>query len=62
MTVCSTAFTTLAKAQAKALGHPDLPLVVIPHPFGLRRREEVCAMAQSCVDEIARLVTREGKP
>ena len=56
MTVCSTAFLTLGRAQAKALGNPDLPIAVIEHPFGLRKREEVRQMAEKCVKDIAALV------
>jgi len=55
MTVVSTAFNSLGKAQARALGHPALPLAVIPHPFGSRGREEVRALAEKCVEEIVKL-------
>jgi hypothetical protein len=55
ITICSSAFTTLGRAQASALGHPSLPIAVIPHPFGLRTRDEVRQMAETCVDEIAKL-------
>ena len=58
MTICSTAFVTLAKAQAKTLGHPDLPLAVIPHPFGIRTRDEVRDLAERCAEDIARLVSK----
>ena len=57
VTICSTAFTTLGRAQAAALGHSGLPIAVIPHPFGLRTRDEVRQMADQCVDEIAKLVS-----
>src|SRR4051812_2503610 len=53
--VVSTAFLTLGKSQARALGHPELPMAIIPHPFGVCRREEVREMAKKCVDDIARL-------
>ena len=56
MTICSTAFTTLGRAQASALGRPELPIAVIAHPFGLRTREEVRGIAEECVKDIARLV------
>ncbi len=59
MTVVSNAFIGLGKAQARALGHPGLPLAVIPHPFGSRSREEVRALAEQCVDEIARLAAEK---
>ena len=57
MTICSTAFTTLGRAQAKALGTPDLPIAVIAHPFGLRQRAEVREMARQCVRDIVKLVS-----
>ena len=55
ITVCSTAFTVLGKKQLKALGCEDHPLAVIPHPFGLRTREQVRGIAEKCVDDIARI-------
>jgi len=33
-----------------------LPIAVIQHPFGIRSREEVRAMAEKCVTEVARLM------
>jgi hypothetical protein len=55
LVVCSTAFVTLGRAQLKALGGADLPIAVMPHPFGVRTRAEVRALAETLVDEIARL-------
>ena len=51
----SNAFVGLGKAQARALGHPGLPLAVIPHPFGSRTRDEVRALADQCAEEIVKL-------
>jgi len=56
--ICSTAFLSLGRAQARALGDADLPIAVIPHPFGLRSRDEVRQMAEKCVDDIARLILK----
>ena len=61
VTICSSAFTTLGRAQASALGNSELPIAVIPHPFGLRSRDEVRQMADKCVDDIVKLVS-EAKP
>jgi len=61
LTICSTAFLTLGRAQARALGEANLPIAVIPHPFGIRTREEVHHIASTCVDEIAELVTGGAK-
>ncbi len=55
MVVCSTSFLTLGRAQLRALGCADAPIAVIPHPFGLRTREEVRRIAEKCADDIARL-------
>ncbi|MFN9120377.1 MAG: hypothetical protein ACK5X5_01075 [bacterium] len=54
--MCSTAFGGLARAQAKALGAPDQPLLIIEHPFGSRSREEVAALAATLVERIAETV------
>jgi predicted dienelactone hydrolase len=60
LAVCSTAFTTLGRAQAGALGRPDLPIAVIPHPFGTRTRNEVRDMARQCAADVVALVTRKS--
>ncbi|MES2563004.1 MAG: UGSC family (seleno)protein, partial [Pseudomonadota bacterium] len=62
MVVCSTAFVTLGRTQLKALGAPDTPIAVIPHPFGLRTRDEVRTLAEQCVEEIARLALGGADP
>ncbi len=55
--MCSTTFTGLGRAQARALGYPDLPIAVVPHPFGIRTRDEIREIARQCVDDIARLLS-----
>ena len=60
MTICSTAFITLGRAQARALGHAELPIAVVPHPFGLRSREEIRHIAESCVEDVVRLAGKAG--
>ena len=61
LTVCSTAFVTLGRAQARALGDAELPIAVMPHTFGIRTREEVRDIARTCVDDIVQLVTESPK-
>ena len=56
LTVCSTSFIALGRAQQKALGSPNLPIATIPHPFGTRSRAEVREIAAKCADDIARLL------
>jgi len=60
LTICSTAFQTLGRAQAAALGNPQLPIAVMPHPFGLRKRDEVKQIAEECAGQIVKLVTQAG--
>ena len=60
LTVCSTSFTGLGRAQQKALGSPDLPIAVIPHPFGTRSRDQLREIAGQCVEDIARLLCEAG--
>jgi hypothetical protein len=57
LAICSTAFTTLARAQAAALGNAALPVAVIPHPFGNRTRDQVRELAERCVQDIASLTS-----
>ena len=59
MTVCSTAFQTLGRAQARALGNSNLPIAVIPHTFGGRSREDVRKIAEQCVVDISKLLSGE---
>jgi hypothetical protein len=60
VTICSTAFTGLGHATARALGYPDLPIAVIPHPFGNRTRDEIRKLAAECVDDVAQLICGAG--
>ncbi len=55
--ICSSAFLTLGRAQARALGHAELPIAVIAHPFGVRTRDEVRSLADSCVGDVVKLAT-----
>jgi hypothetical protein len=57
VTICSTAFVTLGRAQARALGDAALPIAVVPHPFGLRTRDEIRHIAEKCADDLVALVT-----
>ncbi len=56
MTICSTTFLALGRAQARALNHPDLPIVTVPHPFGSRSRAEIRAIAERCLADIVAML------
>ena len=60
LTVCSQSFSGLGNAQAKALGYSDLPIAVVPHPSGIRNRDELRTIAGQCVEDIARQLQDPG--
>lgn len=62
LAICSTAFAGLGRSQAKALGHPNLPIAIMPHPFGLRARDELPQLAAELVDDISRLLCESDAP
>ena len=50
------AFRGLATLQARAMGMPDLPVVLIPHPLGGIPVEQALTKAHEVVDEVAACV------
>ena len=60
ITICSTPFAGLGRAQATSLGQPELPLLVMPHPFGNRSRAEVDDIAAQCLAQLEQ-VLKEGR-
>lgn len=50
-------FKNLAETAARSLGYPDLPMVVVPHPFELLSEAEVERLAEEKFDEILAKVT-----
>lgn len=55
MTVISKPFLALAQMQARSVGVPDLPLIVLPKSFGNVSLEDVAAE----VDQAAELAVAE---
>ena len=62
MTVVTTAFREPARLHAAALGVPDLPLVVLPHPVGDLPPAEVKTMAQAAYPAIVAALTEKTGP
>jgi hypothetical protein len=52
----TTEFEKLGRAQATALAHPGLPIIVIPHPLGIRTRMQLREIAEAYIDDIARAI------
>lgn len=59
ITLVTDQFRELASAEAKALGIPELPLVVIPHPVGGLKEPDVSKRADWAFKEIARYLKSE---
>lgn len=57
MTVATDVFAPLGYAEAAALGRPNLPLVLIPHPIGGQRPEEVRAKAEAVAEAVIAALT-----
>ncbi len=60
VTIVSTAFLGLATAQAKAMGCPDLRMIVIPHPYKTLTAEQVEQLSQRIFNDVVLQVTAQG--
>jgi hypothetical protein len=54
--ICSTPFEKLGRAQARVLGVPDLPLVMIQHPLGGLEIDDVKARAGQAMQKVIELL------
>ena len=61
VTICSSEFVALGRAEAEALGIPDLPLAVIQHPLGGLAVEEVSQRATSVQNAVEELCTTASR-
>ncbi len=61
VTVCSTAFESLGRSQARSLGCPDLPLAFVPHPFGLIARDKLRPIAEDVARQIESLLAVQSR-
>ena len=60
--ICTTSFEGLATRAAQALGMDGLPLVVIRHPLGGLRAEEVAARGREVTEHLAAVTGRGAGP
>ena len=58
--ICSTPFEKLGRAQARVLGVPDLPLVMIQHPLGGLGIDDVRARAGAATPAVIALLQERG--
>jgi hypothetical protein len=59
--ICSTPFEKLGRAQARVLGVPDLPLVVIEHPLGGLGMDDVRTRAAQAMPAVIDLLRASAK-
>ena len=50
------AFVRLAALQARSMGHPDLAVVVVPHPLGGIEPDEVLAKVEAAARAVVDVV------
>jgi len=56
--IVSEPFLKLGKTQARVLGVPDLPLLLIPHPLGGLSLEQVEGRAAHAIPQVLELLKR----
>jgi hypothetical protein len=59
--IVSEPFLKLGKTQARVLGVPDLPLLLVPHPLGGLSLEQVEGRAQHAIPQVLELIREESK-
>ncbi len=56
MTVITHAFDALAKSEKEAFGAPDHPVLVVQHPIGTVKLDEVNKRADAAFDKLVDLL------
>ena len=59
--ICSAPFLKLGTTQARVLGVPDLPLVMIPHPLGGLTLDEVRGRADAAIPQVVNLIQEQAQ-
>jgi hypothetical protein len=59
ISICTDEFTPLGKMEAQALRMPSLPMVIIPHPVGGLKPEEVAEKARVASQEVVSVLQQE---
>ncbi len=61
VTLVSKAFDILAKQESKGLGFQNLPIVVVPHPFGNLDRETVRRIGEEAFERAMAGITHPAQ-
>ena len=57
----SEVFVPLAVGERQALGQPELPYVIVPHPVASRSADELEGIGERLVDDVLRLLTSSAE-
>ena len=60
MTVITHPFDALAKSEKEAFGAPDHPVLVVQHPIGTVKEEEVNKRADAAFDKLVEILVGRG--
>ena len=60
MTVITHPFDALAKSEKEAFGAPDHPVLVVQHPIGTVKLEEVNKRADAAFDKLVEILVGRG--
>ena len=52
VTVCTHLFVRLGEVERRALGMPELPVAIAPHPLGGLKAEAVLGKADAFLDQV----------
>jgi hypothetical protein len=61
VTVITHAFDALAKSEKEAFGAPDHPVLVVQHPIGTVKLEEVNKRAEAAFDRLVDILIESQK-
>ena len=56
MTVITHAFEALAKSEKEAFGAPDHPVLMVRHPIGTVKLDEVNRQADAAIDKLIEIL------
>lgn len=56
MTLITHAFEALAKSEREAFGAPDHPVLIVQHPIGTVKLEEVNKRAEAAFDKLVEML------
>jgi hypothetical protein len=50
--VCTDEFSQLGRNEAESLGLPYLPIVLVPHPLGGQKQDQILEKAKKSIEQV----------